>query len=475
MTDQMEIDTLMHPEEQEITQYESEKWGYIPDYNNGNYQTQIQFSTQTVREKKIVWSDGYVTAPIKINAGPGVGAVVYTAETKVALKQSVLSLIYGVVLNNIGGTNIVNDTQVQFINNIRLMLDNDVDWLTCKSSELFLGLDRVEWNPASGPYPAAGNLPSTETARNRGFLERVTFVQMQGFNVADAAFEFLAYIPLRYIHPIFAAASFPMINSNFELFLQTSFGSNSAYPPLQVEGATQPVISISGGNALVSQNNCRLYYKYIELKPKENAVFLANLAKGYKIRRRYASCDVFAQLPGFQNKSQQALNNTVITANIVRPIALYALLFPAGVINGPTYNANYGTVLAANAPMTPIGRLTNIQITMNNEAVLNTPLEGNIDVWAQMKERLIAYEADIAGAPITYYDFLTSQHIHYFDLSKQTSKLNNPSQQVSISMTANRPAYDNVLCDYVFLVEKEMVVEFDMSGGNCTIVSGQNI
>src|SRR3978361_1519134 len=117
-SDALELAELSVTNEPYMPSYESEGWSYINDFNNNNYQTQVQFSTKDVIQRKIVWRDAYVAMPLNVQAGNGVLGTPYSPaipasarnpavarnpnglnnETKLALKNSVLNLVYGLIL-----------------------------------------------------------------------------------------------------------------------------------------------------------------------------------------------------------------------------------------------------------------------------------------------------------------------------------------------------------------------------------------
>src|SRR5665648_513533 len=326
MSDTVQIhNTLYGDNEEYVPTYLKESYAFIPDYNSGNYQTQLQYNTKDIKAKKIVWRDAFLSIPLVIAPDPGAStAGVYTQDTKLALKQSVLSLVHGLTMNTIGAGTVISDAQIQFINNLRLLLDNTADFLETKQAELKFGKDSVVWdssNPNDPPIATAG----TAVGENKGFLDRVTFIQMEGFSAG--AFRFDAKIPLRLIHPVFDAMNNIVYGTDFELFVQLSFLSNNNYPPLMIDpasGATAvnrviPKVSIAP-NVVT-----RLYYKCVELHPQEDAIFTAKLAKGYKVRRNYLSCDVLhnvvTPVAVGGNVPNNPLNNSVVTNSVVNPVA----------------------------------------------------------------------------------------------------------------------------------------------------------
>jgi hypothetical protein len=488
MNDLQEIQSLFQKSEPYIESYESESWNYLTDYNNMNYQSQVSFNTKDTKDKLVVWRDGFMTWPILIapTASTPVGNL-YSNATKLALKNSVLSLIYGVQINQISAGSILNENQVQFINNLRLILDNSSDFLTAKASELMFGIDNVVWSaaaPASKPTDVAG----TAITNNEGFLNRITFVQQNGTTsfirsaAAVSCYSFLAYIPLKYIHPIFECLDFPMLGSNLEINILHSFGTNNLYPPVMTDSSSllvKPEISIAP-SAILSQKQCRLYYKSVKLHPKEGQIFLDDLKKGHTITRSYLACDTYAQSYK-ASTTGQPFNNSIIANNVINPTAVYILGFPQDAMTGPAYTPVTNVMIAGsgNLPLSGIGGLTNVNMTLNGtNAFPDTQLITYLDFWNQLKPRMLG-ENDLTCAPISYSDFLNSQRIHYFDISKVAKQYDN--QPVSIYLTASRDNQiggvipDSTAVDWVILVEKRMTIKINQSSNGCVIISGSNV
>ncbi len=510
MSDSSEIiTTLTEHEPMEMPMYKSEQWSYLSDYNNSSYPTQVQFRTTDVKNKKIIWRDAYVQLPLCIFANTSASpAAPFNATTKVALKSSVLDFVYGLTLNNIGQGTIVNDSQIQFINQVRLILDTNTDFIEAKDAELMMGIDDVVWNPATPtghPISTQADPTGIVAGTNHGLYDRIRFVQQKGFqetgelpptggygpNVANS-FNFNAYIPLRLCHPIFDTMDFVMYGSNFELYLALSFLSNNVYPPLMVDTSTSVVIPRVTINT--SAGPCRLYYKSVEFEPSQGELYKRMLDSGLTIRRDYLACDTYV-LPDFQDygskdsgaSHNQNINNYQITASVVNPSALHVLLFPAKSFTGPTIGDSDTTTPVTlvieqgpfTLPRSPVGGLTNTSVYLNQTNVFpDTQLITTNDYWDLLRQRLVGNQSDQNGSPISFYDFVNAQRINWFPLDKTAQKFKN--QNVSLSFTTNLgtnqdQSPDDNIYDIVFLVEKQYSIEYKMSQGVTLISAGQNI
>jgi hypothetical protein len=67
----------------------------------------------------------------------------------VALRESILSLIANITVSTDQGQNIVNDVNTQFINNLRLRLENNFNWTYCEGSDLDFAYDRFPLLPSN--------------------------------------------------------------------------------------------------------------------------------------------------------------------------------------------------------------------------------------------------------------------------------------------------------------------------------------
>lgn len=289
-------------------------WSYITDINNGNYQDRIVFNTTTLKQQLIDYHSAFLVIPMTIfNSAFNVGTAdtykqstlgdanktlgnpinhsvpLRSDDTLLCLRDSILNLICGLIVQTDSGQTIVNETgRLSFINNLRLKIEHSIDWAETFGSMLHFSMDtqatcsatgngaapvatasaalggvvpnQNNWVseflgdtllPASGtaaPYTAEVAGTATAAGRpamavrnplfNAGCLKRVQFFQqacsftaLSGTATA-ANFQLVAKIPLRLLHDFFEQLDFPIINLGFTFqfaLQQYHYSTNTTY------------------------------------------------------------------------------------------------------------------------------------------------------------------------------------------------------------------------------------------------------
>lgn len=147
--------------EKEEVSFSDAQWFYLPDVNQGSYNNIIQYYTTPLKQQFIDYHNAYLRIPMQVlmfngplSASSGAQTLV-TRPPTVALRQSVLNLITNINVATDQGQTIVNDINTQFINNIRLEVENDEGWMRSDGPMLDYAYDR--WDL----YPAKTTAPST--------------------------------------------------------------------------------------------------------------------------------------------------------------------------------------------------------------------------------------------------------------------------------------------------------------------------
>lgn len=152
-----QIDNILSNNQKDVVQYSDAQWLYLQDNNNNQYSNYIQFITTTLKTQFIDYRNGFFWLPLRIELANTFSQTGTTAQPAVvALRESVLNLISNIIVSTDQGQTIANDINTMFINNIRLVIENNFDWIHCQGSELDFGYDQFEM------------MPSTSTANNVG-------------------------------------------------------------------------------------------------------------------------------------------------------------------------------------------------------------------------------------------------------------------------------------------------------------------
>ena len=194
-SDAQQIDNLLSDTTLDSVKYNDAQWSYISDINNGSYQDRIIFSTTVLKQQLIDYHSAFLTIPLCIQraqlptANGGSAALSanfddspsarhkfdsmvcpldYTngqvdnttqadpgtqtqylrgpaaSESLLCFRDSILNLICGLIVQTDNGQAIVNELgRLDFINNLRLKIENSIDWTETMGSLLHFSMDTV--------------------------------------------------------------------------------------------------------------------------------------------------------------------------------------------------------------------------------------------------------------------------------------------------------------------------------------------
>ena len=489
--------------------FTSDTWCYLVDNSNGggSITNTISFDTLNLRSSLVDWQSAYLMLPLTLTSSTA-AYTLGSAATQLAVKSSILSLIYSVVVNTGSGQNLVNDNAVNLINNIRLSIDQSVNWFMTEASELHYALDTTNSViTAGGVYD------------NSGFQKRVNYLLQQctlvGGNAAGNSLQFNAVLPLRYLHDFFNQLGLS-ISTHFQIsfglnFINKTAQSAYAMPPFMcgctVAGGvlTQvtdyPIISV--GNAQVPSP--RIYYRAFRLSPQQAERLAQTMEAGFSKEIQFTVTDnSYGQANDFvtNNVSSQQINR-LVSPSTVRPERLFVI--PVG------HTALVSPFLPS--PWNATGHLTVCQILINNQAYYNTSLQFDYENFQEFLRTCPGYQINSQqGAQIDYSRWLgpasnanfaaaastapaTSQSYRYyvFDISRVHDRLRSPNDSVSIQFTATlaqdtstvttptpvpavaAPAAAALVgCDMIYLCERTQCIKFSFSTGSVSYALGLN-
>ena len=478
MSDQSIVDKFFR--EDEIHRPEKflvdDQWQYLDSTAPGpSITNQVQFDTLALKPQLVDWQSAYLALPLRLTSsiynsvGPvGLQYTLNPATTQLALKASVLSLIYSCVLSTGSGQQIVSDQQIHLINNLRLLIDRSVNWMNSEAVELCYAKDVAN---------------SAATGTNAGALARCTYMMQQSELVSGPAggpttpangIEYTAIIPLRLIHEVFEAMGM-QLNTHFQIQFGLNFQNNSAtivnnFSPWTANAGTDaPYVSI--GNSVIP---CpRIYYRSLTLSPD----YVEKLASTYsgkfnkKISFRVTDVSPLLGTDTIAATVGTAVNKTVSSSS-VRPQRLWVLPFESGHLQGQIKPA----------PFECVGKLKNIQVMVNNQAYFKNPLQTQYECWQEVLRCHPGYTINSQeGNQLNFGDFLgpatpatlnagaISPYI--FDISRIKDRLRSPNDAVTITFSAQK-ADALAVNDVYYLVEREQHVAFDFAGGGVAYKTG---
>ena len=244
MTDYLELDSMLSKTNLiEEPQYEKVEWVQLSDEQGGVYDAgYVSFDTKSQGTTNTVISESVFALPVKVTM---------TDDKKLAVKNSVLSLIAGLDIRSSAGTPIDNDTSgaVGILANLKLLLDSSIDFYL-GNELMFFGKDQyiepdvsrkgaARLSMVGGVQPIVSTrMPQIDPFHNPALSSRIAvfdsratnFVQIGG---GPAGYRILvAFIPLKFLHDFFAQMHFPLPNLALKMqFNIAGVGSYSHHCP----------------------------------------------------------------------------------------------------------------------------------------------------------------------------------------------------------------------------------------------------
>lgn len=147
--DVQQIDNILSNDDKEIVQFSDAQWLYLQDNNNNQYNNFIQFITTQLKQQFIDYYNAFFWIPMRLEFANAAAQIYNLRPPAAAFRESVLSLITNLIISTDQGQTIVNDVNTQFINNLRLKIENNFDWVHCEGSELDFGYDQFTMLPST--------------------------------------------------------------------------------------------------------------------------------------------------------------------------------------------------------------------------------------------------------------------------------------------------------------------------------------
>jgi hypothetical protein len=252
--DAEQIANILSDTSRQEVQYADAQWLYVNDYNNQNYSTFLQFITTTLKTQFIDYHNAYVfmplaleflnllawTAPTTVNGTSGTGAV-NSFQPLAAMRQSVLSLIGQMNVTTDQGQTFVNDQHTELINNLRLEVEHNLEWIYTQGEVLDCAYD-APCTPDGSPL-----FSNLQTGSATQTLPGATTGPTSTLNGP-------AYKAFQGLQPFATTPAYQVVNDPNE-FAGTTYG---AAFPIVVSG-TGGVISTIGGVAVTASATISFY------------------------------------------------------------------------------------------------------------------------------------------------------------------------------------------------------------------------
>jgi len=460
LDDLKSISNLMHERRDVDLKYTQSNLEYIQD-SNGNSYSQSQpliFDTLSCSGKWVDMHQGFLRIPLTIaSAGP------FSADSYLACKQSLLSLVEGIQIKSGNGQTLVDERgSMYFSRNLDLLLNHDDDWEKSRGSELHFAVDRVKdsvqnglvssatiINPKGAKFTTAvsGTANSDSTVYNDGFAKRWSHLMNQRDSGATVnTMNVTVTIPLKYLHPFFAEGGldFPFINTRLQMYIYLNT-TGASYSPLCL--GTNAAGTVESAYTITHQinNPSRIYYRNVLFSKDEASKVNSMLQAGIKKEVQWDSYDINRTYAAVSASSSFIHN---VSPSTVNPKKIFLMMYPSSVdsVNWPS------PVVTG-----PFGA-SNLNILVNNTRYFSSDLSNLEEQWDALRTLMPQDSGESVGL-LSFKDFKNTHRIHLLDISR-SGKMVDPNAPVSLVVVGTAPATP---CDFVYLVQKRFKMSIDFS------------
>lgn len=465
--------------DQEVYGFRESNWKRINDSNNGSYGAgNIVFRTGPLRSQVKDLHNAYVAIPIRVYNQDTGTTVAWTGVEQIAFKQSFLSLIYGIQVM-LNGKTLVNDTHIEFINNLRLLTSKSVAWQLCQGQEIGFASDaafggatdttrfvktanaagaafdegfRFRSSMLTGSYKyrsyefaapaAAGDVVNFGTGQDAG--ERGDTAANAGGTAAE--YTLVVNLPLRYLHDIFNQYRMISLNDEWEITLLTALNPSQSQAVLQCTSATP-----DGDNlpAWSIRSPCELHYRHVQLDGPTNDLVSRVLADDTKFTIPFNTALYTDNLANTQTTVAQLVNSS-----IVNPMKLWVMMYTAGKLVSIAESECPGVCNA-------VGFKTS-QVRLNGSNVFASDVSGVDEHWDLFKGELGMYASNQSMIDKMAY-LQNYKGMMCYNLARYAKHLILPDSgnEVIFNCTKNATSVD-----MVYILERQAVLEVTFSSGD---------
>lgn len=473
---QYEISSLIDPQPQPdaFSEYADSQTSFLTPINIGSYSSgQINWDLKQWRSKFFVPSSSYILLPLKLRSS----GTVYTANTRLAFKRSVLDLVNGILLQS-SGTTILNCNQTMAYNNLMLRLGSDLGWRSLNGDDLMTDFDTFQTDITGVGVSSSGfanpNEPTNEivtpATQNLGLRNRMIFLKQKcGFTSgAQASLDLIVKLPLKYLHSLFQSLDFPLINNTFLLSLYLNLNTNNTpYPPMCCPlntGAADPAPVITVESVTVDGfilDNPRFYANLVSFQADATSTISNALRSGFVKKINFYESELI-RLNNNTALAQGGQNlNTIISSSVVAPSRVFILTPLAGTSTSATGISNSS------------GRFSSIQFTVNNVPVYQIAPQNQYEIYQLLKDEFSNSDSDIAPSGYSYQTWYNGNSVLAVNFTKRMKdRLNTGNESVSIGCNL-QTVPNNPSVDIFAIVERKMTLIMRMSESGIEFTVGQ--
>ena len=525
MSDHMEISSLFESMDFKEKQYSEVKYIQVNDQTPGQYDSgSVIFDTMPHRSHFSVLSESYLVLTGEIlNA---------TADSKYAVKSSILSFIQGLTVESSSGSTIVNEIQgsTSIVANLKLMLDSALDFRDANELH-FAGHDKHisanvmrDLSIVGGASPTLSDkVPTIDPAHNPPLANRIiawmNSSQKIHVNAGVYTQPFLVYIPLKFIHSWFAQMDWPCNNMPFKLTFNIAGtgGFTSMFPlvcpeskahmtlgsvdapvvPDVADPADATKLDVTKGATYLKSHHAaaagaaakpqialgtptnergfatgvRLYLKTVKFHAEEAKKVAAMMTKGFDKKIEF-NTSVFHRIPirpGVPMPKYE-LSTQQVGASFIRPQRIWVLPVLADTL--ASEKNSFPSVISSKGQY-----LTNFNLTLGGENFYSGNIRSQYEFYRLLREQMVGEGQSLMwNTPITYTEFLNGVNPYCFDVSR--SPLIDSNAAVDLTITtdiAMPPGVDVPDIDLIVIVERVETHAMNISTGGVvhTTVKGE--
>lgn len=469
--------------------YPESQFDYIIDESSTTYATdasscKIVFDTTPMSSRFINFANSYISIPLNIyNAS-------YASTNIVALKQSVLSLISGLVVTTTNGTSIINQPSSNYwdiYSNIKLMSESSTSDAEDLKEILFLSKDEgINYTApllssyqgyinATRYYCMTGTTATNALDPSVAYVTNATSTGTYGqFNaglayrkkktmvgLASNTFKLHCHIPLKYIHEFFAQLDYPLLGGNFriEITMNTALRSLVSYTSTSDLTALTPTMKITSITDTNAGTRTRLYCNTVTLPAEVLSQELKELQSGKTRVFKFRDPIVY---------KHTALATTavsdVITQSVVKPVRAFILGFDAD------------RTLAGDAigMVNPNIRFSSLNLKVNGMPLFKQPMNTLPQMWKEFQRACAQKDNTVSKVEhsyINYDDFENQYRINAIDLSGVKKLLSSETTPCFLEIDGTRT--EATSCDLLCYVDREMVCTLKLNGKQMDILVSQ--
>jgi len=484
ISDELSLHHLISPEVAPGSSFLTRSLLYLTAISNG-YKSSVDFDTQELTSTWVSYEQSVLRLPLIIK--PGSGAFITSGGgPNLAFKNSITGLFSGVSVRSSSNLSLVETRDSnQYSSALRMFLEKPGSWTLSNQDGLLYENDYVEDDIVGGlvapadiatpsrlPFsgPPSEFVPNRSKKYNIGFEKRRALF-LNACSKKDAAeIKVTLNIPLVALHSFFESLNFPMVNARlfFSFYLNTT-SSGSSYKPMvrgtYTDGTVLKVDVPADFTVNVDTTEApQLSYHALTFSGEQSAVIAAQLESGFTKRMRYDLYDVNQQTRNYDSKSIKVQ----IASNVVGVKRVYALVHPAGLVDGIEWPS----------PLTTgsLQYLDRYNVFINNQPYHQRSLDTLESQWKELTQMLPMNGYGGVDSALTFSKWKNTNRICVVDVTRDGTGNGDRSQPASIMWDSTLEGTDSSnKVDITFIIQRTQQVVFHFGAGKFRVEVGAQL